>query len=594
MATSPLVENMEYLSVEIRIEGKPIKDVYDLLSIEVNNRVNGIPAAVFSILLPFGSEENKAFEISEADEFEPGKKVEIKAGYNSKTETIFKGIIIRHGLKSQPQQRANLILHCQDEAVKMTIGRKVKAFTKQTDSAICSSIIGDHSLGKGVAATAYEHPQLLQTGTTDWDFVVTRAEASGMIVYADEGKVFVQKPLASGSPELELIYDRDVFDFDAEIDAGYQLPSVTASGWDFATAKFVEAKSTEPTINKMGNLDSKTLGKVIAAKDVTLPFTGPMKVDELKGISDGILLRSRLAAIRGHVSFFGNAKPKLNTLIELKGFGARFNGEALISSIRHTIREGAWRTETGFGLSPELFHEKHPQPTGSQNFLPSVSGLKNGVVKQIEEDPEGEYRILTSIPVLETDIWARQAGLYATKGKGSFFLPEVGDEVIVGFFNDDPRYAVILGSVYSSRNAPPYTANKENSIKAFVTKNDLKVELNDKDKVLTISTPGKNSFTLSDKDKSITVKDQNGNTLTMDGGGITIKSAKDITIDAGGKLILKAKQNIDAASAGGDVSLKGLNVAGNGQVSATLKGGATAELSAGGQTTVKGAMVMIN
>ena len=594
MAISPLVKKMDYISIEIKVEGKLMKDTYGVLSVEVKNSINGIPAATFSILIPWGDADNRSFEISEGEEFVPGKEVEIKAGYNSKTETIFKGIIIRHRLKTRPGEGAELILHCQDKAVKMTVGRKVKAFKEQTDSVIFGSIIGDHSLEKSVASTSYEYAQLLQSGTTDWDFIVTRAEANGMVVYADEGKVFVQKPLASGSPDLELSYDIDVFTFDAEIDAGYQLPSVTASGWDFATAKFVEVKSTEPTINKLGNLDGKELAKVIGAKDAAIQFTGPMQTDELKGIAEGVLLRSRLAAMRGHVTFFGNALPKLNTLIRFKNFGDRFNGEALITSIRHTIIEGTWRTETGFGLSPELFYEKHPQTTGTNGFLPSVSGLQNGVVKQIEEDPGTEHRILITLPILGTEIWARQAGLYATNGKGSFFLPEVGDEVIVGFLNDDPRYAIILGSVYSSKNAPPYTSDKENTIKAFVTKSELKIEMNDKDKVLTISTPAGNTFTLSDKDKSITVEDQNSNSLTMDSGGITIKSAKDITIDAGGSLTLKAKQNIDSTSAGGDVTLKGLNVTGNGQVGATLKGGATAELSAGGQTTVKGAMVMIN
>ncbi|MFK8162430.1 MAG: type VI secretion system tip protein VgrG, partial [Lewinella sp.] len=455
MAISPLAGNMDLISMEIQVGGTPIKDTYSVYSIEVNKNINEIPSAVFRILLPQENGEDKSFESSEEEDFIPGQKVEIKVGYNTDTDTIFKGIIIRHGLKTQAGQGAELVVHCQDEAVKMTVGRKVAAFQDQTDSAICGSIVDDYPLGKEIAATTYIHPQLLQSGTTDWDFVVTRAEANGMVVYADEEKVFVQKPLAKGAPDLELTYGHDVFDFNAEIDAGYQLPSVTASGWDFTTAKFVDATSTEPVINKQGNLDGKTLAKVINAKDVSLPFTGPMEAAELQGIAEGQLLRSRLSAIRGSVSFYGNALPKLNTLIELKGFGKRFNGAALISGIRHTISAGEWRTETVFGLSPELFHEKHPQPNGSQGLLPSVSGLQNGVVKQIEEDPDGEHRIQVSVPALGADIWARQASLYATNGKGSFILPEVGDEVFLGFLNDDPRFAIILGSAYSSKNPPP-------------------------------------------------------------------------------------------------------------------------------------------
>lgn len=594
MATSPLVKKMDYISIEIKVNGSLLKDTMHILSVEVNKVINGIPNAKFIVLLPLGEPENKSFELSEGKDFVPGSEVEIKVGYNSKTEMLFKGMIIRHGVKVNAGERAQLVLHCQDKAVKMTVGKKVKAFAKQTDSAIIDAVIDDHGLSKDVASTTYEYAQLLQSGATDWDFMVTRAEANGLIAYAEGGKVFVEKPLASGSADLKVSYDNDVFDFEAEIDAGYQFPSVTASGWDFASGEFINVKSSEPTINKQGDITGKKLAEVIGAKDNAVQFTGPMESAELKGIAEGILLRSRLSALRGRVSFFGNAMPKLNTLIDLEGFGTRFNGSALISSIRHIISEGEWKTETGFGLSPEFFSEKHPEATGGHGMLPSVNGLQNGIVKQIHKDPNSEHRILITLPVLGTDIWARQAGAYATNGKGNFFFPEVGDEVIVGFLNDDPRYAIILGSVYSSKNAPPYTADEKNTIKAIVTKNELKIEMNDEDKVLTISTPGGNIFTLSDKDKSITIEDQNNNSLVMDSGGITLKSDKDITLDAGGKISLKAKQNIDAASAGGDVSLKGNNVNGDGKIGVKMKGGASAELSAGGNTTVKGAMVMIN
>lgn len=593
MPSSPLTENMGYLSLEISINGTALKDTYDLLSLEVKRSVNAIPEAVFVILLPQGEGENKTFALSETKEFIPGAKVKINLGYESKTDLLFKGMIIRHGIRGSGGERSRLVLHCQDEAVKMTVGKKVKAFEKQKDSAIIGTIIGEYGLGKDVAATNYEYAQLLQTGMTDWDFIVSRAEANGQIAYAEDGKVFVSEPLSSGEAGLKVSYDRDVFSFEAELDAGYQLPEVKSSGWDFSTGKFVEVKSSEPKTSKQGNLPGKTLAKALHVQPAAVTFTGPMELEELQGIADGMLLRSRLAALRGQVTFFGNATPKLNTLIELEGFGARFNGSALITSIRHTVREGEWRTETGFGLSPVLHHERFPQATGGHGMLPSVNGLQNAIVKQIQEDPDGENRILVTLPVLGTEIWARQTGLYATNGKGAFFLPEAGDEVIVGFLNDDPRYAVILGGVYSSKNKPPYEADEKNTFKAIVSREDLKIEINDEDKILTISTPGENSIVLSDKDKSIVLTDQNGNTVTMDAGGITLESGKDITIKAGGKLTMTGSQGVNASS-DADVSVKGLNVNAEGQVGATLKGGASAELSAGGQTVVKGAMVMIN
>jgi len=587
MPISPLLKGADLVSFKIIINGKDLDDTYSLLFIDVKRAMGTIPSASFVLSLP---DENQ-LGASESNKFVPGNKVEIQVGYDFNNESIFSGLIIRHSIKISQDGNSQLTLYCQDEAVKMTLGKKIRAYAQQRDSDIIQAIANEYGLKNRLDATDYVHPQLIQTGKADWDFLRSRAKANSALFFAEDGRVCFQKPNVSGTAELVLTNGVDVFEMEADLDAGYQLPGVRASGWDFAAGAFAKGQSTEPKMNAQGNLSGKKLAAVMGNQETNLRFSAPMEKAELNNLSNGLLLRSRLTALRGQVAFPGNASPALNTLIELAGFGDRFDGMALITSIRHVVKDGTWRTETGFGLPPEEAVDESTALTAGHGQLPALNGLQNGEVKQIDKDPGGEHRVLVSLPTLGASVWARQTNLYATKGVGSFFLPEVGDEVIVGFLNDDPRFAIILGSVYSSKNAPPYTADEENTIKALVTKSELKIEMNDKDKVLTISTPAGNTFTLSDKDKSITVEDQNSNKLTMDSRGITMKSAKDIIIDAGGKLTLKAKQNIDAVSAGGDVSLKGLNVTGNGQVGATLKGGATAELSARGQTTVKGAMV---
>lgn len=589
-----MVENMGMVSVDILIAGQPIKNDYIVLSATVSSAINEIPSATFILQLSPSRYEGETFAPSETEEFLPGTKVDIKAGYNGKTDILFTGIIVRHGIKATGTTGAQLLIHCQDEAVKLTLGKRIRAFKEQKDSAILGDIIGESGLEKEIAATAYTHPQLLQANTTDWDFIVTRGEANGLLTYAKDGKVYCQSPQVSGAAKLVLTYGIDVLDFNADIDAGYQFPVTKASGWDFSTGAFIAGTSTEPTINKQGNLKGKDLAKVLGVGGASLPYTSPLEQAELKGLANGLLLRSRLAMLRGRVSFFGNASPKLNSLIDLKSFGARFDGSALISSIHHHIADGQWLTETGFGLSPTLFHEKHPQPNGNQGLLPAISGLQNGEVKQLTEDPSEERRILVHIPVLGTDVWARQATLYATQAAGSFFLPEIGDEVIVGFLNDDPRFAIILGSVHSSRHTPPYAAEAENHLKAMVTRSKLELMFDDEKKELTLATPAGNTITLSDDDASVAVKDQNGNEITMTSAGITLKSTKDITLDAGRSLRLKAGQNIELKATGGDVSLNGVNVVGKAKVSLNMTGSAKAELSAGGQTVVKGAMVLIN
>jgi uncharacterized protein involved in type VI secretion and phage assembly len=172
-------------------------------------------------------------------------------------------------------------------------------------------------------------------------------------------------------------------------------------------------------------------------------------------------------------------------------------------------------------------------------------------------------------------------------------LPEIGDEVILGFIDDDPSHPVILGSLYSSKHAAAYANEAKNNTKAITTRSKLEINFDEEKKIIKIFTPGGNNITLDDTEKGITITDQNNNTLKLNSSGIEMESPKsivikatgDITLDATGKLSLKSKQ---------DVTVEGLNITNTADVGFTAKGSASAEISASGQTIVKGAMVMIN
>jgi uncharacterized protein involved in type VI secretion and phage assembly len=234
--------------------------------------------------------------------------------------------------------------------------------------------------------------------------------------------------------------------------------------------------------------------------------------------------------------------------------------------------------------------------SGSNGVSATVSGLYIGKVKQLSNDPLNECRILIELPAFEGDMneqWARVATLYATTEAGSFFLPEPGNEVVVGFFNQDIRCPVILGSLNSNHQAPFYSYTQQNQKKAIVTREKLTIEFDEEKKSITILTPGKNMVEISDERKTIRLADQNRNELIMDSNGISISSNKDITLKSMGKIMLDAINKVSIISKS-DIVLEGLNVNASAQVGLTCKGNATAEFSASGQTVVKGAIVMIN
>lgn len=127
----------------------------------------------------------------------------------------------------------------------------------------------------------------------------------------------------------------------------------------------------------------------------------------------------------------------------------------------------------------------------------------------------------------------------------------------------------------------------------FITPAKTRIEYDEERKIVTISTPEKNMVVLSDDGKYIRLSDQHRNEITMDKEGITLSSAKDIKLKAKGDITMDAGSKIDS-KARMDIDLEGMNVRVKAKIGASVKGNATAELSATGQTTIKGAMVMIN
>jgi uncharacterized protein involved in type VI secretion and phage assembly len=165
-----------------------------------------------------------------------------------------------------------------------------------------------------------------------------------------------------------------------------------------------------------------------------------------------------------------------------------------------------------------------------------------------------------------------------------FSRPEIGDEVIVGFINDDPRDAVVLGMLHSSAKPAPISARDTNHEKGFTTRSKMHLSFNDDTKTITIDTPAGNSIKIDEQGMSIEIKDQNGNKITMGTSGISLESPMNIDIKAGVNLTLSAAASLAIGGAS-------LGVKADGNLSLE---GAAAKLSGSGITEISGSLVKIN
>ena len=576
--------------------GKKLPDSVQIISVTVRKEINRVPLAEIVIL--DGDMPNADFPVSNMDYFKPGNVIKISAGYASDEDPIFEGIVIKHGIKITGENYSRLIIECRDKSVAMTVGRKNANYVDSKDSDIITKILGNYSgLTSDIGTTTTQYKELVQYYCTDWDFMLSRAEANGFLVIVDDAKVTFKAPKTDGTAVLKVTYGESLVEFQANIDARMQLTSVKSASWDIKNQAVTEQNVSSRTLNSQGDLDSAKLAKVLGLSAFRLQTSSPMESTALKSWAEGQQVKSGLAGIRGSMKFQGSAKAKIGGLIELAGVGNHFNGSVYVSSVFHEIVDGNWFTEAEFGMPHDWFAENRdlvaPPASG---LLPGIEGLHIGVVKKLDADPDGQYKVQVSTPVMqaETDgVWARLTKFYASDGIGAFFVPEIGDEVVLGFFNNDPSSPVILGSLYSSKRKPPYEFTSDNFKKAIITKSKLKVEFDDDKKIITIITPNKNQIIISDDDKSILLQDQNSNKVKLSSDGILLDSPKDISLKATGKITLTATQNVEIESQA-DFKAKGLNISQTANVGFTAKGNATAEVSASGNTTIKGAMVMIN
>jgi Rhs element Vgr protein len=594
--SSPVVEQFDLVTVSILANGQEIPDIYEVQQVQVQRQVNRIPWAKITLL--DGNPSEQKFEISESGVFVPGAEIEIKAGYHSQESSIFKGIVLRHGVRIRDDGNSYLTVVCFDKAVKMTVRRKSAYFLKKSTQEIIEQLIGDAGLTADVGSTGAPVDETIQYYATDWDFILSRAEASGMIVTVRDGKVTVKAPDFSTDSGLKITYGESLIEGEAEIDARSQFSSVTSKSWDFSGQSVQSGESSEPAVNDQGNITGQKLAEVLGSDAYEMITAAPVVSGDLTSWANAQLLKSRLARLRGSVSFPGSSKPEPGQVVELAGLGARFNGKAFISGVTHKIQTGDWVTKAEFGLSPRWFVEEQAdiEAPPAAGLLPSVQGLQIGKVKKINEDPGGQTRIQVDVPMIAPSgdgVWARIGSGYATKNAGIFFMPEVGDEVILSFVNNDPSFPVIVGSLYSSGRTSPFTPDEKNTNKAIVSNSQLKITMDDDKKVIVIRTPGGHVVTLSDDQKSITIVDSNSNKMEMSSSGIALTSASDIKLKATGQIQMEAQTNI-GIKANMNLSLEGLNVDAKAQVAVSAKGQASAELSASGQTTVRGAMVMIN
>ncbi|MDA9879053.1 phage baseplate assembly protein V [Flavobacteriaceae bacterium] len=549
---SPADSLNQLASFAVKVDGTQIETKYKLFRIQTFKEVNKLSRATISII--GGNPKENNFDESEESIFATGSEVEISLGYDQSNEIVFKGIISKHALKIKKDFQSVstnnlLVIECVDKAVKLSNTYTTEIYEDKLDSDIITALISNApGVSKTVSFTSVMNDFLPKYNCNDWDFILQRAEANGMIVLNSDNAITVTepKPLLT-IPELTVTYGNAMIDFHAEVDATTQYSTFDLSSYDSYNEEAVSSTSQEPSLVDQGDLDGVTISKDVSPTKNELSTSSILTSSEAKNIADAFLMRSRLSRLVGKICVKGINNIDIGSIITLVGFGSRFSGLAYVTSLSHEFQKGNYKTWIGFGMRYNPIQNKNKLDIS--RFSSKIEGLHIGTVTKIDADPKDELRIQVAIPTLKATgdgMWAKLATLYTGNEAGSFFIPEVDSQVVVSFLSNDSRYPIILGSLYTKTTKPYKTIDAENQFKAILSKEKLTLEFDDVDKIITIKTSDDNYIKIKETDKEIEITDINKNTILTSEDGIKLTSEKDITIDAKGKIILKGGKGIDA------------------------------------------------
>lgn len=558
-------------------EGKAI-DMASVIGVTVEFGFSQIPNA--RIIISDGSKSKQNFEHSETN-WKLGEELEIKLGYAQQNKIVFKGNIIKQNIKSGSNNNSSLIVELRHDYYKSTLSRSSGVFLKEKDSEIIEDLLSKYGFKKSIEDTKFKNPQMVQHNCSDWDFVNLRAEANNMFVLPKNEVLTLQLISKSEDAKFDLIYGINIEKVELEIDNRICFEAYEANTWNAEGQKIVNEEASIVALNTLGIVKLNEVASKSKHKKNLILGIGSLNESETTQIANQNKQIGDLGRIYGTIKCQGTTEAELGDWIKLGGLGKQFNGSALITGILHECSAGVWFTTYQIGINKSAYADRYSNINDlpAAGLLPALHGLQVGIVSKIVSENNDE-KILVSLPSIKENqdaIWARCARIDAGKGRGLVYRPEVNDEVILGFINNDPRQAIILGSMHSSKNTIPddLKSDDTNMLKGFVSREKLKFIFNEDKKSIQIETPLA-KIIIDDDKKSITITNES-NKVEIGEKGIELTSKKDI--------ILKAE---------GDIKIEGKSVKIKAKSDFAAEGASGAKVTSNGMLDLKGTMVNIN
>ncbi len=485
-----------------------------------------------------------------------------------------------------------------DMSHRLCRGRRTRTFLDSTDGDIVRRVAGDAGLELGdVDDDGAVHPHVGQVNLTDWEFLRARANERGREVAVVHGQLVWHAPAShdtapSALDDLEtppqpsqLLLGTNLLRLSPRVTAAEQVGEVWVRGWNPETKQPVRGSAKTSTVSANSGADpSELAGRFSAAP--FLVADRPVR-DEQEADAVAAAVAEQIAGAHAEMTGLALGDPKLvpGAAVSVSGVGWPHDGDYVLSGARHRYDDTGYHTEftvsgrqerTLLGLA-SLGATKQAH-RGSGRPWP---GLVIGQVTDIN-DPDQRFRVKVAFPWLSDDYeswWARVAQPGAGDGRGLAWLPEVGDEVLVGFVHGDVRDPYVLGGLYNGTDHPMMNDQLVDGGAGQVLR-----------RVLGSRTGHQLVFSDDDQASQIQLATGDGSaTITMDSTNtkIVIDGSGTVTIHAGGPLKLDSDGDIELNANGGDLKLTA-----SGELK--LSGSTGVSIDGGPQVSVSGSIIKLN
>ncbi|MEM7581020.1 MAG: VgrG-related protein, partial [Cyanobacteria bacterium P01_A01_bin.80] len=499
------------------------------------------------------------------------------------------------------------------------------SFQNMTDSDIVKQVIGEAGIQAGTVDSTggpygFGDPvgYIFQENQTNMEFLRERAARNGFELYVQDGKLNFRKPVAGKS--LSLKWLKDISSFHVRVSSAEQISSVEVRGWDYQNKQaIVSTKSSQNSeiITSTEHGKGKTTStKFKVSPKMTVVDKPVFSRKESDAIAQSLYNELSGEFVQGDAKAEGNPEIRPGKVIKLTDMG-KYSGTYYVTETKHIYQGRIYITEFSIrGLrGDDLFTFN-----SSQSRLKPGQNMMIGIVTN-NNDPKKWGRVRVKFPTLteehESD-WARVVSLGAGKNRGFDCLPEVDDEVLVGFEHGDIHRPLVVGNVWNGKDAPPTKVDdsvsngkvrlrtfktrightlqfvdedKDSSKKGVYidTKNGNYYHMNDSEKFIGMKTAGGHQIKLDDKNKNIQIKTNGGNTcqLSDQGQEIELKAKAKINLDAPQNIKLKVGGNSIEISTTGITLKAGSNQIVLGPSGIDIKSSAMMNMK-GAMTTVKG------